>query len=413
MKKSFLLAWLHIRRKWGSALIAVIAIALSAFCGNLLYKLNLISQSRLQKLDLSYEAVVGAKAGGIEILMNSLGGEGPLPDYVPWKLFQSLKVRQPVHFEDGVNADPQFIETITPIVFFAQTISEKKNRILATDSSFWSHSPKPWHFKEGQAPQLEGEIAVGSQFAIDHNLRLGDTLKSESWLPENVKTKIEINLRVSGILAPTELFWDSIGITDLSTAQKIFAQQPRLAESWGPDVLHYFLIQLKPHGWQSLQTLINQRTVTQAIRVEDETQKLKSLLGTSEEIGWGFEFLILLLAGLSVGVTLAFRFRSLESQVAILRALGTSRFEVRAWLLFEGLLIGGFSILLSTLFEALLFPILWSHLHESLPAFGLQQFVLSESALVWLMTAFMTLGMSGIAIIWLERKPILNSLREI
>ena len=413
MKKSFFLAWLHVQRKWGTSLVAVLAIALSLFCGSTLYKLNLLSHSRLHSLDRGFDAVVGAKSGGLEILLGSLNGEGTLPDYVPYKLFLSLQAKTPVHFEDGANSDPQFIESITPLVYFGRTLAPDGFKVLATDLSFWNSSGHTWIFSEGSSPGNEGEVVLGSEFARKLGSRVGDKITAEAWLPKGIEQKLNFPLNVVGILRPTGLFWDSVGFTNLQSAQKIFQSLPRLAKSWGPDVLHYFLIRLRPNGWTALETLINERTVTQAIRVESETQKLETLLGSGEQISWGTQLFILFLAGLTVTATMTFRFQSLNSQVAILRALGSSQWEIRFWLLWESLIIGGFSVLLGATLETLIFPPILQSLEIAMPLLRSQPLSSWASAPIWFMTLFVTILIGCLASFWLEKKSILNSLREL
>src|SRR6478609_3378488 len=130
---SFRLAWLSLVRRRVATLITIVAIAISVACAGILLRLYHLSASRFDSIGHGWEAVVGAKAGGIEILLNSLNGEGPYPDFLPYVLFESLRAAQTVHFEDGAAADPKYLRTISPFVYFAKL---KEFRVAGTDETF-------------------------------------------------------------------------------------------------------------------------------------------------------------------------------------------------------------------------------------------------------------------------------------
>src|SRR4051812_11418281 len=93
------LARLSLTRHLFATAITVAAIGLSVACGGILLRLYLLSESRFEALGRAGDAIVGAKAGGIEILLGSANGEGAYPDYLPYKLFETLRAQQNVQFE--------------------------------------------------------------------------------------------------------------------------------------------------------------------------------------------------------------------------------------------------------------------------------------------------------------------------
>src|ERR1700722_18505955 len=107
------LALLSLARRRVPTIITVVAIAMSVACAGILFRLYHLSASRFDSLGRGWEAVVGAKAGGIEILLSSLNAEGPYPDYLPYVLYESLRANRTVQFEDGHTSEPSYIRGIS------------------------------------------------------------------------------------------------------------------------------------------------------------------------------------------------------------------------------------------------------------------------------------------------------------
>ena len=107
---------------------------MSVACGGILLRLYQLSESRFSSLGRGGDAVVGAKAGGIEILLGSLNGEGAFPGFLPYKLFESLRAQQKVQFEDGQTSQPNYIRAIIPFVYFAHYNGA---RVVGTDEVFF------------------------------------------------------------------------------------------------------------------------------------------------------------------------------------------------------------------------------------------------------------------------------------
>jgi ABC-type antimicrobial peptide transport system permease subunit len=117
-----------------------------------------------------------------------------------------------------------------------------------------------------------------------------------------------------------------------------------------------------------LATLINQRTVAQLAFVDKELRHLEDLTGSNEVLQMmivGFLLLLSLLAVMGVFFT---RFEGRSLQLAVLRALGYSRFTLTKVLLLEGFLMGLMSIALGALIEISLAPFILSTVGTRLPS---------------------------------------------
>ena len=178
--KPLRLAWLNLVRRKGATAIALVAIALSVACGGVLLRLYLLSSSRFDTLARGGDAIVGAKAGGIEILLNALNLEGPYPDFLPYVLYESLKSKKAVHFEDNAQVDTEFTDQVIPILFFAKY---KEFRVIATNEDFLKRvrpEDSPLLLK-GRWASGAGEVVLGSRIARVEGLKVGDALTLQPW----------------------------------------------------------------------------------------------------------------------------------------------------------------------------------------------------------------------------------------
>lgn len=379
------LASLSLSRHSFSTTITVIAIGLSVACGGILLRLYQLSESRFSAMGRGGDAIVGAKAGGIEILLGSLNGEGEFPDFLPYKLFESLKAEQKVRFEDGAAAKASYIESIIPFVYFGKYNSY---RVVGTDESFFQR-PRPAEslpMDKGQWLSHADDVVLGSTVAHTSGLKVGDLIQVQPWLGK-VETAKDISLRVSGILRATDSQWDRMLFSSVTEAHQVFAQNfAQLADKsiWGPQVLHYFLVYLHPGGFTPLEALVNRRTVGQVVDIEKQKARLQDISGAGRSVGLFVTAFVILLGGLAVCSMLITRFESMSLQLAVLRAIGYTKKDLAMWLLFEGLLLGIMGVTLGALIDLIGLPILRSLLGSALPPPELVASYIWDSAVIWI-----------------------------
>lgn len=396
--KPFKLARLSITRKTFSSIIIVLAIALSvASCGMLL-RIYRLSESRLSTIGTGYDAIVGAKAGGIEIILNALNGEGKFPDFLPYKLFETLKSQQNVHFEDGTSSNSSSINYITPYVYFDKY---KNFRIIGTDETLVANPKGTLHIERGLWANHVGEIVLGNAVAQSEQLKIGDVINQ---------------MRVVGIIGATGTMWDNFLYTNLQQAQAFFDGRAdrSLKEKlfWGSNSLHYFLVNINFSQKDSLENLINKRTVGQFVLVDDQKENLKNLIGFGKWIGLFLVGLVLFLSGLSVAGMLVTRFELVSVQFAVLRALGYSKKEIGLWFIYEGLLLGLSGTIIGAMIDFALFPVIRNFFVSNLPT-SLISSSIFESAPVWAMTMTAIFIAVLLPFIKLYKQDVHNSLRVI
>jgi len=349
----FRLALLNLWRRKHTSLIAILALALPVAIAGNLHRLQLLANERFSQLDQSPGIVIGAKSGEVELLLNSLHGEGELPDFFTANLYQSLNSRFLAHQpKDKIDADHRsLLEHSIGILLFAKW---QDARVMGTTDSFWQRpsAANPPVFLAGRAPNNLGEIVIGSQVASKEGLAIGDKISLTPWVSRDdaLNQKIKgAKVEVVGIMAPTELFWDKQLYTTLAQAQiSLGAALPygALHPVWKENVLHFILAYDRPGAFESLNHLVNYATVAQAISVPNQVEKLYELTGTRQTLGFVVSALTLLLGTLAIAGIMITRFDFMRAQLNVLRAIGYQRREVALWLLSEGLILGAIAIVI-------------------------------------------------------------------
>jgi len=382
------LALLDLIRKKTSTVIVIISVSVCVAAGGLFLRLSIMSGTRFATLVEGPNAVIGAKAGGIELLLGSLNQEGPYPDFIPGGLYQTLKQR--IQFDDGSVYDPAGVRHIVPLVIFAQF---GKYRVLGTDQEFFMqpNAPDSPRLLRGEWFGPGEEIIVGSEVARMNDIRVGDTLTAQSWTSRNQKNASPIRMRVTGVFEAGNSSWNRTCFSSIAEANRVFNNLIGPSTSTAAfDQLHYLLVYTRLGGFRSIATLINRRSVAELISVPEQKAHLENLTGTGIRLGVSVSFLILLLAGLSVTGVMVSRFDGMRMQMAVLKALGFTSSEMSRWLLWEGTILGFTSCILGATTDAAVFPLLLSLLGSALPSPDVVPSHIYYSAPFWIATLFGT-----------------------
>ncbi len=405
----FRLAYLNLFRRPLSTWIAILGISVAVATSGILLKIYTLSHSRFSTLANEGQSVVGAKAGGIDILLGSLNLEGGYPGFVPYNLFASIHSHQAVQFEDGAVSSPSYIRAVIPFLYFADF---EGYRVIGTSADF-IHRPL-----NSDSPQLatgqwlkdgaRDDVVVGSEVAKAQRLTVGSEIRVHTAVgsvPEG------FSLHVIGLLAPTGRIWDYALFSSIEEAQLRLAKVDLRDKSiWGTKVLNYFLIYHGPEATPGLRSLIDQRTVGQMISVQNEIEHLERLTGTGRNLGLLLTVLILLLSSASVATMMIARFESMAVQLAILRALGFQKVQIAYWLLWEGLILGFIAVVIGASIDFAFFPWIRSVSGLNLPSYVPNPNL--QSATVWLAAIAVTVLAVVLPLLRLYRQDVNAALKS-
>lgn len=365
---SFKLSWLYLKRHLFTSLVTIVALGLAIASVTVLLKLETLSHSRFNTLATQGDAIVGAKSGGLDILLGALNFEGEVPAYLPQNLYETLKAKKEINFEDRSNFKEAFsISHITPFLFFGKY---KRFSLIGTDDSFLTWSPASTdtpQLSEGQFANSASEALVGADVQASESLKLGDTLYVHSRIFGSSYEGASFPLKIVGILKSTGKIWDRGIYTNLTTAQDAVMRTPGYQTIWGPHVLSYFILNIQPGGEEALTTLINQRTVSQLVMIEKEKQHLEDLTGSNQTLQFLIVGILLLLSILTVLAVFFTRIEARALELAVLRAIGYSRKNLTSLLLIEGLWMGLASVILAAALDVSLSPLILKTAGAHLP----------------------------------------------
>ena len=409
------LALRHLTRKKIPTLITLVSIAVAVACGSVLLKLYIMSNARFSTLVHGPDAVLGAKGGGIEILLGSLGLDGTYPDFIPDRLYHTLKDRRALRFEDSSEFSTSMLKNVVPIVYFG---THHNSRIVGTDERFFV-SPSPGTgpgLSEGRRFGPFGEVVIGALVSKNEHLAPGDSIDCAAWIGNHQAhaDSVPFRLRVVGILKERGDAWDRACFSSMAQAHQVFERTRMESEtSWKADVLHYILISLPPGGFAPLADLVNRRTVAELISVDEQMHQLQAITGSGVRLGWSIMILVLFLGSLCVAAVMITRVEAMSLQLAVLRALGFTKWEISRWLLWEGVLLGGCACLAGGLIEGLTFPSIRLALGTFLPAPDVVPCPFYYSAPVWIASLCATVLAVGVPLLRLYRQDVHASLQGI
>ncbi len=398
------MACTHLSRKRALSVILLLSLAFSVGAAGLLLRIYALTQSRFDSLARGGDAIIGAKAGGIEILLGSLNLEAENPRPLPFNLFRSLRSGQTVQFEDGAQVPTSsFVEAVIPLLFFGHADNFK---VIGTDLTFFNRPQSAdslvidsgRYFSDGGLGQLD-EIVVGRDVAARKHLKTGDTLHVRMDDPQGHALSDSKDFTVVGVLKSSSSAWDRGIYGSYQGAFAWFTERGKTHPIWKEGIFNYFLLYMKKgsgpvqfqESFGAMQSLVNDRTVGQIISVEQERKNLSQLTGSGGELGLFIISFIILLSALSVTGMMMMRYEGMRLQTAVMRAMGFSAQYLLMWLMYEGFILAGISCVIGALFDLILFYPVVSLLGHALPDTDIYSVSLLMSSPVWIAATLATL----------------------
>lgn len=385
------LAWADFSRRRGASLLAVAALSIAIGLSGALFRLTRVADARFAGLVRAGDAVIGAKAGEIAIVLGCLGAEGPYPGFIPNRLYFSLLNHERLSAIGGA-PEPRFHKTLVPLLYGGRF---RGGPIIGTNAELLRVSGSGFTaaINQGNWFSDSGQAVLGERVAREAGLKVGDTFFASPWsgAGKDDGWVIPYPLKVSGILARMGNVWDGAAFTSVGEARRLAVRGGLLGNSaWGDDVLNYMLIETAPGRLEALRDLVDKRTVAQFVEVRSGMAALRSLTGSGRAMGGAAAALALLLSafcivGLAIG-----SWEEKIRQYSMLRAIGYTGRELLALAGWQGILPAAGGYLGGGVLDAALFPALRMWMGSALPSPAAAPSRLWESAPVWLAFAGMT-----------------------
>jgi putative ABC transport system permease protein len=340
-------------------LTSILNIVLIAFGTGILTILLLAStqiSNKLERNSKDIDLVVGAKGSPLQLILSSIfyidfpTGNIPLKDANALSKHPMVKRAVPLALGD----------------------SYQGFRIVGTDTSFinlYSLQLEKGKFWNGNF-----DVTVGSEVAKTLNLKPGDIFHGAHGLTSGGDTHTDHAYVVAGILKPQNNVSDNLILTDIPSIWDMHASGEANDEAKAPveveegEMHHHhpdetehehgamhdrfneedaegkeitsLLIQYhSPMAVVMFPRLVNQSTNMQAASPALETARLFSLIGVGVDTLQWFAVLIMLIAAISVFVSLFNSLKERKYDIAVMRVMGASRSKIFIIVILEGVLL--------------------------------------------------------------------------
>ena len=237
----------------------------------------------------------------------------------------------------------------------------KRFRIVGTTKKFTSLYNAD--IEKGRIFSEAMEVVLGNNIAEQLNLKVGDTFLSAHGLIDN---EIEVHndeLKVVGILKPTQKVIDRLIITNLESIWDVHDHEEEHhdehenhehehhEETYDDKEITSLLVNFRnPRGLLTFPRKINKQTNMQAVLPKYELDRLYEFTGVGlNTISW-IAYLILAISCIIIFISLYKTVKERSFDLALLRTYGASNFQIIKMMLYEGFIIVITAFLIGILF---------------------------------------------------------------
>ena len=365
----FVLSWANLKSRPLNTLMSLILLTLGVSIISLLLMLNRQLEGSFTKNLKGIDLVVGAKGSPLQLILASVYHiDNPTGNI-------------PLHEAEELAAHP-LIEKTIPMAYgdFYQGY-----RILGTEVSYPAHYEVS--ISQGKLWEAPFEVSLGAKVAQRLGLAVGDEFYGQHGAGKNAEVHEGQAYRVVGILEASGTVVDQLILTPIESVWQIHeeghgeahenGEQEEGAEEEehkeeeghshegehideeGPSEDHVheeerditaMLIKFRsPMGMVMLPRKINEETSMQAALPAIEINRLFGLFAVGIDVLRAIAFAIILISGISVFISLYNSLKERRYEMALMRSLGASRWQLFSLVVLEGLILAALGFLLGIL----------------------------------------------------------------
>ena len=291
------------------------------------------------------DMVVGAKGSPLQLILSSVfhidAPTGNIPLEEVNKLEKNRLVKELIPLSYGDNY--------------------RGYRIVGSNEKLISHYNA--ELQEGHFVSKRLEVVLGAKAARLLNLKIGDSFESSHGLDAEGQTHEEQAYEVVGVLKTNFTVLDQLILCNLESIWAIHdhdhSDEEHIDEEHKAKTITAALVKFRsPMGLMSLPRMINENTSMQAALPSIEINRLFKLFGTGIQIAKYLAYLIVLISGISVFISLYNSLKEQRNEKALMLTLGASRGKVFIQLLLEGLFLSIIGYLVGLILSKLVLSIL-------------------------------------------------------
>ncbi|NVJ85908.1 MAG: ABC transporter permease [Algoriphagus sp.] len=272
-------------------------------------------------------------------------------------------------------------------------------------------------FSEGEAWNEPFEVVLGAVVAEKSGFKVGDSFSGSHGISEGSHDHDEHAFRVVGILEPKGNVLDRLVLTSIESVWFTHDESETKDESSENESDHHekfhqevaktgfpesdqerevtsLLVQYRsPMAAVQLPRMINSNTSMQAASPSFEISRLFELLGVGVKILEGLAYVLIIISGLGIFIALYNSLKERRYDLAVLRAIGASRFQLLLLILMEGLALTFLGSILGILLGHVFLAALASQNETGVGA-GLEAWIFLPAEL-WIVIYALGVGLVG------------------
>lgn len=254
--------------------------------------------------------------------------------------------------------------------------SYKGFRIVGTDSMYLAHFKAS--FSAGTVWNKSMDVVVGSAVSEKIDLKLGSHFHGTHGFEEEGHAHEELHYNVVGVLKPTGTVADRLILTSTESVWDIHNHDHDVEQNEEPKEITAMLVKFKnPMGLMQLPKFINKQTSMQAALPAIEINRLYELMGVGFSTLQAIGVLMMVIAALSVFISLLNSLKERKNELALMRSLGASPMKLFGLVVQESLLLCfagyAFGIILGRLAIMVVSSLGEEQFHFSVSQFGISE----------------------------------------
>ncbi|MEC8367361.1 MAG: ABC transporter permease [Bacteroidota bacterium] len=318
-----------------SSVLSVILLSLGVSMISLLILINTVLKEQMDNNLKGIDMVVGAKGSPLQLILSSVYHVDSPTGNIPLNEAKAIEKNK-------------MVGNSVPLLYGDNF---KGYRIVGTNSNFFElYNLK---IKAGDYFNDYFEVVIGSKVAEKLNLNLGDEFVSSHGLRETGETHDDTSFSVTGILEFSNSVADNLILTSPNSIWEIHADHNH-SEQIDHDDEHdhdehdhdnereitAMLIKFKsPMNIIQFPRYINEQTNLQSAVPSYEISRLFKLFGFGIETISLLAYLIIIVSGISIFITLFNSMKDRKYDLALIRTLGGTRIQLTMMLILESLFL--------------------------------------------------------------------------
>lgn len=350
------ISWSNLTDKPLSSFLSGLLMTLGIAIISLLLLLNKQLQDQFSRNIRGIDMVIGAKGSPLQLILSSIYQIDSPVGNIPFDEAERL-TRNPM------------IKTAIPL---AMGDSYKSFRIVGTNKKYLDHFGAT--LAQGQLFKADLEVVIGPRVAAATGLKVGDSFASQHGLDGNGEEHGDKKYKVVGMLAPGNSVCDQLILTNIASIWAVHDHgngrdedhdheeaTPATAEAKpdhheeeahangddheaeaGPEPspeITAMLVKFRNPMGMMLKRGIDNNSKLQAALPAIEVNRLFDLLGVGVQTLRGLALAIIIVAGISVFVSLYNSLKERRYEMALMLSMGATRAQLFGMLLLEGLVL--------------------------------------------------------------------------